>query len=278
MAKGGLADRLGRWLRQSRFGQLAAIRLGAGYIWLVTVTTRWEVRGREHFDRILAPGTGVIAVMWHGRLFMSPTYAPLPRRTVAMISRAGDGDVITGIVARWGVETVRGSTYDKRKGQEKGGAQAFEGAERALREGAVVAITPDGPRGPRMRAQAGAAELSARTGAPVIGVAFSTRKGRCLQSWDRFLLPLPFGRGVILWSESLPAPPPKDAEAAEAQRQAIEAMLTRLTDAADAEIDRTPVSPAAPVAASDASLGRGSGSVGDGHPGASAVDGAGRGA
>ncbi|MEO1533150.1 MAG: lysophospholipid acyltransferase family protein [Pseudomonadota bacterium] len=243
MAKAGLIDWLGRWLRQSRAGKAAAIRLGAGYIWLVTRTTRWEVRGRPHFDQILAPGTGVIAVMWHGRLFMSPTYAPLPRRTVAMISRAGDGDVITGIVGRWGVETVRGSTYDKRKGQEKGGAQAFEGAERALREGAVIAITPDGPRGPRMRAQAGAAELSARTGAPVIGVAFSCSRGRILRSWDRFLLPLPFGRGVILWSEPLAPPPKGDAAAAEAHRVAIEAMLTELTDAADNATGRPTVPP-----------------------------------
>lgn len=241
MTKGGILDRTGRWLRQSRLGQRAAIRLGAAYIHLVDVTTRWTVEGRENLETILASGTGVIAVMWHGRLFMSPTFAPLPRRTVAMISRAGDGDVITGIVARWGVETVRGSTYDKRKGQQKGGAQAFEGAERALRENAVVAITPDGPRGPCMQAQAGAAELAALTGAPVIGVAFSVNRGRLLLSWDRFLLPLPFGRGVILWSEAIQAPPMGDAAAAEAHRVEIEGMLTRLTDAADARMGRRPV-------------------------------------
>ncbi|MEM7529953.1 MAG: lysophospholipid acyltransferase family protein [Pseudomonadota bacterium] len=244
--RGGPFAALSRWLRNSRIGQAVATRLGAGYIRLVIATTRWTVEGREHFDAILAPGGGVIAVMWHGRLFLSPSYAPLPRRTVAMISRAGDGDVITGIVGRWGVETVRGSTYDRRKRQEKGGAQAFEGAERALREGAVVAITPDGPRGPRMHARAGAAELAARVQAPVIGVAFSVSRGIVLKSWDRFLLPLPFGRGVIFWSEPLTPPAADDPVAVATHRVAIEAMLTELTDAADDRIGRDRIVAAPP--------------------------------
>jgi hypothetical protein len=242
-----------RWLRQARRGRAIAARLGAGYIRLVAATTRWQVEGREHYDRCLATGEGLIAASWHGRLFLSPTYVPEGRHTVAMISNNRDGDVIAAIVARWGVETVRGSTADRRKGRDKGGSEAFAGAERALRAGALVAITPDGPRGPRMRAQPGAARLSILTGCPVVPVAFSARPAMLLGSWDRFLLPLPFGRGAVVYGAPL-HPPGEGMAALEPYRRAIEEALTAVADRADALAGRAPVAPAPAV---DGSAGAG---------------------
>lgn len=238
----GLGERVLLWIRQNRGARRVAAWLGASYIALVDHTTRWDVRDKDHLHRMLGRDAGIIAAMWHGRLFMSPTFAPPPRRTVAMISNNRDGDLIAAIVAHWKVATVRGSTYDREKARDKGGAEAFAGAERELLARSVVAITPDGPRGPRMRAQAGSAQLALRTGASVIAVAFSTRWGWVLGSWDRFLLPLPFGRGVIIYRE-IPVPGSEDVGTEAALRAEIERVLTELTAEADRACGREPLTP-----------------------------------
>ena len=74
-----------------------------------------------------------------------------------MISNNRDGDLIAALVRRFGALAVRGSTYDREKAQDKGGKEAFAAALEELQtRRAIIGITPDGPRGPRMRAQKGA--------------------------------------------------------------------------------------------------------------------------
>jgi lysophospholipid acyltransferase (LPLAT)-like uncharacterized protein len=240
---------LARWLRHSGTGRRVAARLGALYIRLVKATTRWRVEGRDGYERLLAEGTGVIVVMWHGRLFMSPFWGDPRRRTVAMISNNQDGELITAIVRRFGIHAVRGSTYDRAKARDKGGLRAYVGARRELtRERAIIGMSPDGPRGPRMLAQPGAAQLAIETRCPVQPVAFSTRRGRVLGSWDGFLLPFPFGSGVQIWGEPLRPPPGADLAAAERFRERIEGTLTEITRRADELCGREPVAPAPPIA------------------------------
>ncbi len=235
-------DAFARWLRRSGTGRAVGARVGALYIRLVGATTRWGFEGREGYDRLLADGTGVIVVMWHGRLFMSPYWGDSQRRTVAMISNNQDGELITSIVRRFGIHSVRGSTYDRAKARDKGGLRAYVGARRELvRKRAIIGMSPDGPRGPRMRAQAGAAQLSIETRCPIQPVAFSTRRGRVLGSWDGFLLPYPFGRGVQIWAEPLHPPPGGDPAAAERFLLRIEEVLTAITRRADELCARAPV-------------------------------------
>ena len=235
-------------LRLSRVfpGSRTAAALIAGYIRLVARTTRWTVVGRDGWDALVAKPQGFVCTAWHGRLFLSPTYPPPGRRAVAMISASRDGDLIAAIVGRWGVATVRGSSHDHARHKAKGGAQAYVAAARELSEhGALVAITPDGPRGPRMRAQEGAARLALSQGAPVIAVAFSVRWGRHLASWDRFLLPLPFGRGAIVYSEPRLPPAEQSPQALARFRRALEADLNEVTNRADDICGRPHVLPAA---------------------------------
>jgi lysophospholipid acyltransferase (LPLAT)-like uncharacterized protein len=215
------------------------------YIWLVVRTTRWTVIGRDGWDRLAAKPEGFICVTWHGRLFLSPSYVVPGRRCVAMISASRDGNLIARIVGRWGVGALRGSSHDHAKRRSKGGAQAYVAAARELsRNGAVVAITPDGPRGPRMRAQDGAARLAISQGVPVIAVAFSVRPGRILASWDRFLLPLPFGRGAVVYSEPRQPPAASDLQAQARFGRALEEDLNAVTNRADDLCGRARVLPA----------------------------------
>jgi lysophospholipid acyltransferase (LPLAT)-like uncharacterized protein len=246
-ARRGLAyalDRAARRVRGSALWRGAAARLGAAWIALCWRTTRWTEEGRPRRDALIAGGGPVVAAFWHGRLFFSPLWAPPGRRTVAMISDNRDGDLITAVVARFGVQTARGSSADPRKPRkDKGGADAYAEGLAALKAGGVVAITPDGPRGPRMRAQPGVAALSIAAQAPVLPVAVSTARGRFAPSWDRFLAPLPFDRGAMLWGAPIPPPARDDPGALEAHRRAIETALNALTARADALAGRAPIPP-----------------------------------
>ena len=244
---GGL-DRVGRWFRQSATGRYVAAHLGAFYIRFVSWTTRWDVQGLENRANVLASGGGVIAAFWHGRLFLSPLWVPKDRRGVAMISNNRDGELITAVVRRFGVHAVRGSTDDHAKKRDKGGAEAFSDAHQELtRNKALIGITPDGPRGPRMRAQRGAALLAIKTRAPILPITFSTAKGKTTRGWDRFVIPFPFGRGVQVYGTPLWPPEADDDQAVDDFQQQIEAALTEITNRADQICGRPRVEPGPPI-------------------------------
>lgn len=124
-----------------------------------------------HADRVKAfweAGRPVIIAFWHGRQIMMPLCYAGSRLSI-MISEHRDGELIHRIVRRFGFDTVRGSTT-------RGGARALRQMARLGRSGADLAVTPDGPRGPRCVAQAGVVELAKLTGLPIIPLTFSASK------------------------------------------------------------------------------------------------------
>lgn len=229
----------------SLFARMGAMLI-ALYIRLVNATTRWQVEGGDHLEQMLARDGGVVFAIWHGRLFLMPGWRAGYRRRVAMVSASRDGDLTAEICAHFGIDTVRGSSHHHGKRRNKGALRAYVGARQALmRENALLGISPDGPRGPRMRAQPGTAQLSIDTGSPVLPVAYSVHRGRFLGSWDRFLLPFPFGRGVIIWGT--PLWPPQKGDEGEAAHYLVEMenALTEITNRADKLCGRVPI-PAEP--------------------------------
>ncbi len=117
---------------------------------------------------------------------------------------------------------------------------------RLLRGGGIVGITPDGPRGPRMRVGEGTVAIARLSGAPIVPATFATSRRRVLQSWDRFVLALPFARGVFLWGEPIAVPRDADAETGESCRAALEAAMIELTARADAMYGQQSIEPATP--------------------------------
>ena len=111
----------------------------------------------------------------------------------------GSRDMVSGMMSHFGSKTVFGSST-------RGGAAAFIQLARLLRQGEVVGITPDGPRGPRMRANDGVIALAKVAGVPVLPLTFSASLCFVFQSWDRFLLPFPFGRGIFIWGKPIHVP------------------------------------------------------------------------
>ena len=215
-------------LRRPALQAMLAAVLGR-YLALALGTTRWTLDGAEHVAPHLA-GRPAIVAFWHERLPLMPALLRQARqgaRAWVLVSRHSDGRLIGDLMRRFGVGIVHGSTA--RDGRDRGGAAALRAMVERLAAGEHVVITPDGPRGPRRQAAPGVAQLAALSGVAVLPCAAQTSRRRVLGSWDRMVLPLPFGRGVIVCGPAIRVGR-RDAAAA---LQAIAAALTAAADEAD---------------------------------------------
>ncbi len=202
-----------------------AARAAAWVVRILGRTVRWRTETPEATRGLLVADRPLILAIWHGRLLMIPiAYLRAGRRRInVLISEHGDGELISRAMAHFGFGSVRGST-------RRGALRAMRELIRRVREGADFAFTPDGPRGPAFRVQAGVVDLARRTGYPIVPVTFSVRGGKEFASWDRFLLPRPFTRGVFCWGEPHWVGPDDDPETARAD---LEQAMRGLTERAD---------------------------------------------
>ena len=143
------------------------------------------------------------------------------------------------------VGVVRGSSLNQRKRtKQKGSVGAFREMTRHVEGGGCMAVTPDGPRGPRMRAGAGAVKLARTAKVAVFPCAWSTSRAIVFNSWDRFMLPLPFARGMIVYEEPIEIAEDADDEAIEHARALLEERLNTATYEADMACRKVAIEPA----------------------------------
>ena len=157
---------------------------------------------------------------WHGKSFPF-TYFFRGRGCTVIISESNDGDVQNVAFARLGFRTIRGSTG-------RNGERALIAAIRTLRAGGTMAMTPDGPRGPSAIVQPGVVAMAQKSGAVLVPVGIAIRPARRFGSWDRYALPLPGARVLILFGEAIPVPPKATDEEFEAARLRLQEEINRL--------------------------------------------------
>ena len=172
--------------------QVAPI-VGVAWLRLVHATMRLNWHGAA--DALPADGGPVIYCFWHSQLVMMP-WVQLRPPGVAPVSLSRDGEITARIFRYLKVEPVRGSS-------SRGARTLLRRLARAVRQGRDLGMTPDGPRGPVEVAQPGACWLAQITGRPLLPVAFACKPSIRLRSWDRLLVPVPFGKGVFVYDELL---------------------------------------------------------------------------
>ncbi|MEJ0023783.1 MAG: lysophospholipid acyltransferase family protein [Alphaproteobacteria bacterium] len=231
--------------------QTAIGRLLGAYMLLVGLTTRWTHVNRGAAERLWAAGGPAVICFWHGRIVLSHVgwslglwSRPASQPVKVLISFSREGAIAADATRTVGAGVIRGSAAKGEK--RKGGTEATREMLRHLSAGGAVALAPDGPRGPRMRAQLGPILLARHTKAPIIAFAWATRAHKVFNTWDRFVLPLPFSRGFYVWSD--PIHVECGPEGIEAARRRLEDELTRITIEAD-RLAGLPVIEAAPLAA-----------------------------
>lgn len=206
------------------------------FVRLLTLTLRVRIVGEECVLALQESGNGAILVTWHGRT-MLPIVHFRNRGYWAIISTSRDGEYQNQIFKRFGWQTVRGST------SARGAVQAALTVTKQLRRGAILALTPDGPRGPSRVVQPGAIFLAQKSGSPIIptGISAYPRK-LSRRSWDRYLIPHPFSRVVWLYGD--PIYIPADARSEEDQKlwaDRIGAAIDALEAQAEREVGASPI-------------------------------------
>ena len=204
----------------------AAVGTAGSLLDAIFATVRFDSEGDEHYRTFTNVGKPVIYVLWHGRL-LPLGYRHRNQGVVALISRSKDGAYLTGALERWGFNSVRGSS-------SRGGMEALRGLVRETRKGHSLAITPDGPRGPRQKMKPGVLVAAQLSGLPIIPVSATADSGWWPERWDRFLVPKPFAHVRIRYAPAHWVP--RDAGEADLERIGgeLEEQLNRMTTELDA--------------------------------------------
>jgi lysophospholipid acyltransferase (LPLAT)-like uncharacterized protein len=167
----------------------------------------------------------VIYAFWHGRMLIF-TYSHRKRKIHVLISEHRDGEFIARIIHRLGFVSVRGSTT-------RGGSKAiFEMCEKTS-SGFDVAISPDGPRGPGFQVHPGIIYTAQRSQMPIIPITNSAKNRWNLSTWDKFLIPKPLSKAVIMIGKPIYIPVESTPEELEEKRIELEKSLLELTQKAD---------------------------------------------
>lgn len=182
--------RLGDWLLLKVAPFLAA--------WLIRglrCLLRIDFIGEDHPGAYWRKGETVILAFWHDQLLLMVQGYRGPGARI-LISSSKDGELIARTMRHFGQGAVRGSS-------NRGGRQAFRELLELSREPYDLVFTPDGPKGPRHRVKEGIVQLARISGRPVVPMAFAVSRGHRFASWDRFLLPCPFARGVYAFGPAV---------------------------------------------------------------------------
>ena len=187
---------------------------------LIGATTRWQVKGWEHWESIATTGQQPIYVFWHNRVFLA-THFWQRRGIVVMTSQSFDGEYIARFIKRFGYGAARGSST-------RGGTGAIVEMVRLMRAGCPTAFTIDGPKGPRYVAKMGAVLLAKKTGRPILPFTITPRRYWEAKSWDRFQVPLPFTMARVEIAPPIYVSADADDEALAARRDDLQESLDKI--------------------------------------------------
>ena len=197
---------------------------GLVYLWCMTLRSKnLNEEEENHFKNLTGP---YILTLWHGRIFYLFYYLRRHPDYFLLISPSEDGDLLARLARLMGYSVIRGSTYKK-------AVSAARSLIKVLRRNQRIIIIADGSRGPRCVAQPGSVQLAGITGAPIFPMTFGAKNKVVLNSWDKFVIPLPFTRCTLNFSSPISLPPKSSEQIIEEKRLELENALNRINKASD---------------------------------------------
>lgn len=176
-------------------------RIAGRAIWalssLIGYSWRVKLSGHTSLSPATSSGSKRIFAFWHSHL-LPLTFIFRNCHTNAIVSRSRDGILAAYVAQKWGHTIISGSSH-------RGGSAALRQSLKVLKENGTVALTPDGPRGPKEIVKAGASQLAVMSGAPVIVLSVHPQSAWRLNSWDKFMIPKPFSKVTVHVSEPVHA-------------------------------------------------------------------------
>jgi lysophospholipid acyltransferase (LPLAT)-like uncharacterized protein len=199
--------------------------LARGLVRVILSATRKSLHGDPEGKALFQSEAPVIFAVWHGHLlaslYLSRIFARLKPPIVLMASPSRDGEFIAEVARGLGFLVCPGS-------RRKGGFQALQQLAAYVRQGHSAGLAADGSRGPARVVQKGVLYLARETQTPILPLAAASSRRITLNTWDRFEVPLPFGRCVLLVDAPLRISSEARGSALEAQRQVLENRLNLL--------------------------------------------------
>ena len=196
--------------------------------WLVQILfylNKVVINGEEHLLNLIASGKPIMVCVWHGRLIFPSWYLRLKTTNLhAIAGRHVDAEIMARILQRWGYGLIRGST-------RKGGKTVVKKMAEVFKNAGIIAVTNDGPKGPPRIAKAGSTGVALKYNVQIITITGSATKYWQIKSWDRSMLPKPFGTIQLIVSPPLNIS--EKPETAEKEVQILSEFMNQYQDEAD---------------------------------------------
>jgi lysophospholipid acyltransferase (LPLAT)-like uncharacterized protein len=203
---------------------LPYLLFGIIYLWCLTLRSKnLNEEEENHFKNLTGP---YILTLWHGRIFYLFYYLRRHPDYFLLISPSEDGDLLARLARLMGYSVIRGSSYKK-------AVPAARSLIKVLRRNQRIIIIADGSRGPRCVAQSGSVQLAGITEVPIFGMTFGAKNKWVLNSWDRFIIPLPFTCCTLNFSSPLSLPRKSSEQDIEKKRRELENALNGISLASD---------------------------------------------
>ncbi|HXH62144.1 MAG TPA: lysophospholipid acyltransferase family protein [Fimbriimonadaceae bacterium] len=194
---------------------------------LIGATLRIRAVGYEAYEQMEG---GKVFLGWHGRTFLAALFFR-NKGLWTIISRSRDGEMQNRIFTMFGFNTIRGSTG-------RGGAKAAAESIRVLKKGETMAFTPDGPRGPSGVVQSGVMLMAKKSGAALVPVGVAASRKWHAPTWDRYMVPLPFARCLMVFGDPIFISRDASDEEVEFARQRLEKDIKIAQERADQGVMR----------------------------------------
>ena len=214
---------MSRWWRKARPKVLG--KLAYGFLKFIGTTVRLRTPG---YEKIKALRGGVIICGWHGKSLI-PGYFYRNKGVWVVISQSRDGEIQNVVFSSLGYKVIRGSTG-------RGGVRAAVEAIRVLKKGEMMAMTPDGPRGPSGVVQGGVMLMAQRSGAALVPVGISARPRWLAPAWDKYMIPMPFSHAVFTFGEPIYVPEEASETEVEELRLKLQANIHAMEFEAEKEL------------------------------------------
>ncbi|WP_168201239.1 lysophospholipid acyltransferase family protein [Qingshengfaniella alkalisoli] len=199
----------------------------ARYLEFVYRTTKWEKIGFESYEADIARGTPRVLCCWHSRLAMTPYLRDWDdHRLTVMASEHADAQIAVASVEARGIDVILIATSGDKSGPLKA-------AIRALSKGSSLGITVDGPFGPREEAKSGALVIAGMAGVQAAPCSFAVKRCIRLKTWDRFVVPLPFSKGVLAVGDGFTPPKTMTHDEMREARKRLTGLIADLTRTCD---------------------------------------------
>lgn len=195
-------------------------------LYLIGKTLRVQIINRDVEYQLEKQGQAIIYTFWHGRMLYFPYLYRFSRKTTVLTSPSKDGEIVAKTAKIFGFSSIRGSSYKK-------GGPALLKMTKTVKEGKSITLVGDGSRGPCYKVQKGIINLAYLTGAPILPVAYGAKNKIQLNSWDRFIIPLPFSKIKVMYGDPVYVDKKTEEKKTRSKLKELERKLKEITQAVD---------------------------------------------